>query len=590
MGARPSGSQVHAWKSELAALAAALRECVTAVPAAAEWPIVLEYELPMEGGRRPDAVVLAGATVVVLEFKGSPFPQQAFVDQVAAYASDLSEFHAETHGRRVVPIVVMTSSGPTAETDGDVVICDPANLSPYLFDAYEPGQIDVDAWLNAPYTPLPTLVAAARRIFQHEPLPHVRRALAVGIPQTVDLLTNLIADAEAQGRRMLAFVTGVPGSGKTLVGLRVVYERSGATASATFLSGNGPLVQVLQDALHSRVFVRDLHKFITSYGSTAKIPDQHVLVFDEAQRAWDRDYMHTKRGVHHSEPDLLVTIGERLPGWAALVGLVGDGQEIHSGEEAGMPQWREAASTPNAQLPWAIHCAPRLVDEFNGLATTPHAELDLTVSLRTKRAEHLHEWVARVLNGSPALANPLAQRIRAEAYPLYITRYLDDARQYAEVMLAEAPEWRTGLLASSHAKVLPDFGVDNAFMATSRMNVAKWFNAPTEDPKSSNQLTQPVTEFGCQGLELDLPILCWGEDYRWEADAWRKTPVRRRYRQDEPETLLRNAYRVLMTRGREGLIVYLPADARLDLTEMVLLAAGLVPLPAALSEARSIGE
>jgi hypothetical protein len=579
LGLNASGSQIRAWDAEHAAMTSALRECVQASTGAADWSVVFEYELPMEGGRRPDVVVLAGSTVVVLEFKDTGVPLPAYVDQVAAYSSDLSEFHAATHGRRVVPLVVLTGTDAVARTDDEVITTGPSGLGHYLFDAYESGDIELATWLDAPYTPLPTLVAAARRIFDHEPLPHVRRALAVGIPETVSLLTGLVEQAEDEGRRMLALVTGVPGSGKTLVGLRLVYERTGTTATATFLSGNGPLVAVLQDALKSRVFVRDLHKFITSYGQTTKVPEQHVLVFDEAQRAWDREYMHHKRGVPKSEPELLTAIGERLPGWAALVGLVGDGQEIHSGEEAGLGQWREALLPPSASERWQVHCAPRLVDDFSDLDVTTHDQLDLTISLRTKRAEHLHDWVARVLNGSPALANPLAQRIQAQAYPMYLTRDLDAAKGYVRAMLGEAPEWRTGLLASSHAKLLPKYGIDNGFMATSRMNIAKWFNAPTDDPKSSNALTQPVTEFGCQGLELDLPILCWGEDYRWQGDQWHKTPIRRKYRQDDPEELLRNAYRVLLTRGREGLVIYLPDDPRLDLTEMVLLAAGLRVLP-----------
>jgi len=579
MACPPSGSQVRAWGAEHAALTAAFRACMIATPAVGDWGVVFEYELPMEGGRRPDVVVLAGTAVVVLEFKDVAEATGAALDQVRDYASDLSEYHGASHGRAVVPIVVLTWATDVARAEDDVIVVSGEALAPYLVDSYEPGTLALDQWLHAPYTPLPTLVAAARRIFQHEPLPHVRRALAVGIPETVALVQRIVDEAETAGHRALAFVTGVPGSGKTLVGLRVVYERSGSAATATFLSGNGPLVAVLQDALRSRVFVRDLHKFITSYGTTERVPEQHVLVFDEAQRAWDRAYMHHKRGVRESEPDLLVRVGERLPGWAALVGLVGDGQEIHSGEEAGMPQWRAALTPPNATQPWRVHCAPRLLPDLDGTGAEPHDELDLTISLRTKRAEHLHEWVARLLNGSPQLANPLAQRILGQSYPLYLTRDLDDAKAYARAMVAVAPAWRTGLLASSHAKVLPDFDVDNGFMATSRMNIAKWFNAPPDDPRSSNALRQPVTEFGCQGLELDLPILCWGEDYRWEHDQWRRTPIRRKYRQDDPEMLLRNAYRVLLTRGREGLVVYVPDDRRLDLTEMILLAAGLRPLP-----------
>ncbi len=162
---------------------------------------------------------------------------------------------------------------------------------------------------------------------------------------------------------------------------------------------------------------------------------------------------------------------------------------------------------------------------------------------------------------------------------MYVTRDLDEARAYARSCCEESPQKTFGLLASSHAKMLPRFGVNNGFMATSRMNVARWYNAPRDDPLACSALSQPVTEFGCQGLELDLPILCWGEDVRWIGGTWRLTPVRRQYRQLSPDQLLRNAYRVLLTRGRDGLVVFVPDDPILDETEHILLAAGIKPLP-----------
>ncbi len=139
---------------------------------------------------------------------------------------------------------------------------------------------------------------------------------------------------------------------------------------------------------------------------------------------------------------------------------------------------------------------------------------------------------------------------------MYVTRDLDVARAYVRRRIDGEPDKRVGLLASSHAKRLEAHGVPNSFMATSHMNVARWYNAPPDHPEASNALTQPVTEFGCQGLELDLPIVCWGEDYLWSNDAWRRTPIRRRYPQDDPMVLLENAYRVLLTRGRDGVVVF----------------------------------
>ena len=259
-------------------------------------------------------------------------------------------------------------------------------MGDYLLAASTEGSIDLPSWLSAPYRPLPTLVAAARRIFRDEPLPHVKKAEAVGIPETLAVIARLTREAEAKNERLLILVTGVPGSGKTLVGLRLVYEQSGVVSKGTFLSGNGPLVLVLQDALRSKVFVRDLHAYIKTYGIQNRTPLEPIVVFDEAQRAWDAEYMKEKKNVSRSEPELLVDAARKIDGWSALVGLVGDGQEIHSGEEGGMSQWRDALSlNPTPPAGWST-ALPRLADEFEGLLVRTHRELDLTVPLRSRRA------------------------------------------------------------------------------------------------------------------------------------------------------------------------------------------------------------
>jgi hypothetical protein len=331
------------------------------------------------------------------------------------------------------------------------------------------------------------------------------------------------------------------------------------------------------------VFVKDLHRVVLAYGKQARLPRENILVFDEAQRAWDHDHVERKHGISKSEPDLLVGIGERVPDWCVLVGLVGGGQEIHTGEEAGMDQWAAAISDANASLPWSVWCADKLRDTFEGFEVSCDERLDLTVSLRSRRAEVLHAWVAEVIDGSaPALTSAArkATTIQAQGFPMYLTRNLDDAKRYATWRYREEPEKRYGLVASSHAKVLPKHGVDNGFQATNRlMNFGRWYNAPRDDERSCCALRIPVTEFGCQGLELDLPIVCWGEDMRWTGADWLLTPIRRKVPQEDPQQLLRNAYRVLLTRGRDGFVVWLPPDERLDQTEVALLAAGLKPLP-----------
>jgi hypothetical protein len=579
----PSASQGRAWTEELKIVRAAISAAVVADSTILDrWSVVFEYELPLEGGRRPDVVVLTGASIAVLEFKSVAVPAQAHLDQVAAYARDVGDYHEKSHHRVIRPILVATRSAPgfAAEVDG-ITISSPEALAAYLLDAAEPGTIDLGDWLNSVYEPLPFLVDAARRIFMHEPLPHVRRALAAGVPETVELLGRLSDEAADRGERVLALVSGVPGAGKTLVGLRFVYERTVQHGRATLLSGNGPLVAVLQDALKSRVFVKDIHAFIRSHAlnKSAKPPTEHVIVFDEAQRAWDRDHMRLKREVDASEPDLLIQIAERIDGWATVVGLIGDGQEIHVGEEAGIDQWRTAVLSPNAHERWAVHAPRRVTDAFDNVRVAVHDELDLTLSLRSRRAEDLHRWVALLLEGSIVLAHRQSRRVVDEGFPIYVTRDLEQARDYARALYAGSPSARYGLLASSSSKRPQKFGVDNGYMATSRMNIAAWYNAPTDDPKSCCALTQPATEFSAQGLELDLPIVCWGEDYTWSGDQWRLRPPRRRIPQRDPHQLLQNAYRVLLTRGRDGIVIWVPPDTELNATEHAFLAAGTRPLP-----------
>ena len=327
------------------------------------------------------------------------------------------------------------------------------------------------------------------------------------------------------------------------------------------------------------MFVRDLHAYIRTYGIDEKTPNEPIVVFDEAQRAWDRDYMEFKRKIKHSEPDLLIQVGQRIRPWASFVGLVGSGQEIHCGEEGGIQQWRDAV-IQHGDATWDVHVPTHLADIFAELSPSSHDALDLNRTLRSRRAEDLHQWVALVLNGAHALAARQAQRVHQAGFALYLTRELDEARTYARARYDGQPEARYGLLASSHAKRLDkEFGIRSGYMATSRMSIAKWFNAPADDARSCCQLSQPLTEFGCQGLEVDLPIVCWGNDMLWDGTGWRINPINRKYPLDDPHQILENTYRVLLTRGRDGVVIWIPPHEDWDATEIALLSAGVRPLP-----------
>jgi Uncharacterized conserved protein (DUF2075) len=335
----------------------------------------------------------------------------------------------------------------------------------------------------------------------------------------------------------------------------------------------------LQDALKSKVFVRDLHAYIQAFAfDEAMIPTEHALVFDEAQRAWDSAQVERRHKTSRSEPELLLSIGERIPGWSVLVGLVGEGQSIHTGEEGGIEQWRDAVA--RSALPWKIYAPPRLASVFAVAPFEGDDRLDLTASLRSRRAADLHSWVAALLAERPTVACEVAAHVIDEEYPVYVTRDIDAARRYARQFYVGAPLKRFGLVASSRATNLAPFGIDNSYASTNvrAMDIAKWFNADQADPESCCQLAQPVTEFGCQGLELDLPIVCWGNDLRWNKGHW-EIPQRPQRNVIDPRTLRLNAYRVLLTRGRDGVVIFVPPTPDLDDTAQVIRDAGALSLP-----------
>jgi len=317
-----------------------------------------------------------------------------------------------------------------------------------------------------------------------------------------------------------------------------------------------------------------LHAFIKSYGTTSKVPKQHIIVFDEAQRAWDSSNMLVKKGVSASEPELLIGIGEKISNWTALVGLIGHGQEIHTGEEAGIKGWFEAVNSSHAKSDWKIFTPPRFTKDFPNKNVTEYEELDLNHTLRSKQAENLHEWVNSVLTGKLSEASKLSQRIWTQNFPIFITRDLNEAKSYvAERFKGEASK-RYGILASSKDQVLPNFGIQNGFHQTKQVKNAKWYNANLGEQGSCCNMEEVVTEFGCQGLEIDMAIVAWGNDYLWDGSSWILRKMRTRIPQQDPHQLRLNSYRVLLTRSREGMVVFLPPLPQFDSTEHALLAAG----------------
>ena len=577
-GQMPGPQQSAAWEDTYSVLQKTFADLMKRKPEAADYHLILEYELPLEGGRRPDVVLLVGDEVIVIEVKSNKAAVHAAdLDQIGAYARDLQHYHQASHGHSVRSVLLPTSLTNTLETRGEVEVVSPDKLTTWLVGLeVTSNPIDPQAWLESPYAPLPSIIQAARHVFNSEPLPFIRRAKSAGIPQVMDFLTQLSEQARDKGERHIVLVTGVPGAGKTLVGLQYVYatRHRDDTADAIFLSGNGPLVQVLQYALKSKTFVRPIRNFYIQHAvKRESAPPEHFIVFDEAQRAWDAERMGEKYGHAKTAPELITEIAARVPDYALVLALIGEGQEIHIGEEEGVEQWGRALK--NAGEDWTLHTPDKFETVFENAGNVKtHAFLDLNTSLRSHLASDVQTWVAQVLKGKFAEAKDLADTIRAQGFSLYLTRDLDTAKRYATRRYEGEPGKRYGLLASSKAKNLSNYGVHNDYQSTLRVKTGPFFIDPPESPLSCCQLDKVVTEFACQGLELDLPIVCCGTDLRWEEGAWRSA-VSGRSKAKDPHRLRLNAYRVLLTRGRDGVVVFVPPDKPLDKTYDVLLSAGL---------------
>lgn len=621
------------WNIVVEALKAALASVIGVLPGAARWHVLFEYPIPRRQ-RRIDAVVLADDVIVVLEFK-SPDHQAAGSDerQVEEYCLDLRDFHEASAGLTLAPVVVSETDereSTTADTSGDPVL--PVRFAGYdgLADVLlrihadhhvaNAVQIAGDAWDDSPYHPVPTIIEAARLLYAGQGVRDIGHAHAdaINLTATADALVRAISEAQSESRKTICFVTGIPGAGKTLAGLNVIHSpeisRDGRPAGA-FLSGNGPLVSVIREALaqdHAartetaigesrrevRTFVQNVHHFILDNvrETTERPAYEHAVVWDEAQRAWNATQVNRKRQIDKSEPELTLEIMDRHEDWAAVVALVGGGQEIHTGE-AGLAEWGRALAQHYPH--WQIRVSPEVLSGGESVAGSTlfpdgvpeHvsvlkvADLHLPISLRSYRAEAVAAWANAVVWGQPGRARDIASGLGE--FPIHITRSLDEMR--VRLRRITRGERRCGLLASSGARRLRAFGVD----VTARADVEHWFLAPPGDVRSSHQLEVVATEFECQGLELDHVGLCWGSDLTWLPGgmSWRL----RRFRGTAWQSIakpadrdyLLNKYRVLLTRARESLVIWVPPGmmddpttppAPLDATFDYLVACGGEPL------------
>lgn len=595
--------QKHAWQGQIRLLRQYLP------PTTAGW-IYFEFSIPRMG-KRVDVIIVTGSVVLVIEFKvGAHNFDKYAVDQVYDYALDLKNFHRGSHSLPLVPILISTAahSQPVFEiTWAPDQVAQPLCISPAdLPQAIELAvgqrsalQIDAPTWSQSGYQPTPTIVEAALALYRQHDVKEITRseAGADNLSVTATRVEQIIENAKTNNRKAICFITGVPGAGKTLAGLNIATTRAELHSDehAVFLSGNGPLVDVLREALardkaerekiprnaayrEVSTFVQNIHHFRDEALGSAAPPIEKVVIFDEAQRAWDREmaskFMQQKRGhvsFDMSEPAFLLSAMDRHTDWCVVICLVGGGQEINTGE-AGLAEWITVLRDQHSD--WDIHISSRLDDrdyiwdaevarELTRVSASSDDALHLGVSIRSFRAETLSEFIGYVVDNRPDLARHTYQAI-ANKYPILLTRNLEEARSWLR-RKARGSE-RYGLTASSGANRLRPEGI----WIKAKVDAPVWFLNDKSDVRSSYYLEETASEFDIQGLELDWTCVCWDADFRRDNNQWQYFSFRgtkwQRMNAEDRQLYLKNAYRVLLTRARQGMVIFVPIGDSTDPT------------------------
>lgn len=577
--------------------------------------IFIEFSIPRMG-KRVDAILLIGNIVFVVEFKvGETQYLQYNTDQVWDYALDLKNFHRPSHNLSIVPILVATEAKQsyleisTSHHNDNLVFPLKTNkkdlgnaiLGSLTFFS-DSSTIDHNWFVNGAYYPTPTIIEAAVSLYNNHSVDEITRsdAGAVHLTQTSNAISNLIDYAKKNGKKVICLVTGVPGAGKTLVGLKTATSHLDKSKgdSAVYLSGNAPLVAILQEALTRdqiqrdaqngiktpknrakqavKSFIQIIHHYRDAYLSNPEAPYDHVAIFDEAQRAWNKDqtikFMRQKKNHHsftQSEPEFLISCLDRHKDWAVIVCLVGGGQEINTGE-AGISEWLQAIN--DSFQHWEIHLSPELNDSeyfandtIKRVKTSTHITFDtnlhLSVSMRSFRAENVSNFVRQLLDIEIENAKQTLLKIQ-ETYKIALTRDLAKAKLWLKEQ-ARGSE-RYGIVVSSQAQRLKPFAID----VKSPVNPVHWFLEGKDDVRSSFFLEDVATEFQVQGLELDWACVTWDGDLRYSRGGWKTFAFKGNKWQNinnvERKKYLINAYRVLLTRARQGMIIVVPEGSDED--------------------------
>ena len=602
-------SQRFAWEEEIRILRDVL------VPYASDGTIYFEYAVPRLG-KRIDVIALVRTTLFILEFKvGATEFSRHGRDQVWDYALDLKNFHETSHDKILVPVLIATNAvdcgiqpEKSAIDDGVFrpIFATEKTLAGVLGEllVWAPNtQIRAEEWEAGRYKPTPTIIEAAVALYAGHEVAEISRsdAGAKNLNATYAAIENIISECKTKKKKAVCFVTGVPGAGKTLVGLNVATKHADkGELHSVFLSGNGPLVAVMQEALardqvrrsaeegrpirkseaKSRVkaFVQNVHHFRDEYLNDMGAPSDHIAVFDEAQRAWNHQqtsaFMKLKKnrlGFTQSEPEFLISCLDRHRDWAVIVCLVGGGQEINTGE-GGISEWMHSIRRSFPE--WDIHISPELHDSEYGAEATLKAvsnqallhlnhDLHLAVSMRSFRAEKVSTLVKKLLDLDVAEAREILLSIQGR-YPVVLCRNLGRAKDWLREQ-ARGSE-RYGLVVSSHAQRLRP----HAIHVKAPVDPVHWFLHDKDDVRSSFYLEDVASEFQVQGLELDWTCVVWDGDFRHTGQAWEHFSFVgtcwQRIRAIDRKAFQKNAYRVLLSRARQGMVIVVPEGDSTDAT------------------------
>ena len=598
--------QTRAWQNQISYLKQQLEQ---------HWKgkIYFEFKIPRMG-KRADCILFINSCVFVLEFKvGSSSFDRFAIDQAYDYALDLKNFHLGSHDLLIFPIVVATKAN-TPSTN-QIQIAKDLVAKPFLIGelglnslikdclaaahtSSHAGFTVAEVWEKSGYMPTPTIVEAAQALYKSHNVEDIARSDsgAKNLSETTDEIFKIIERSKILGRKSICFVTGVPGAGKTLAGLNIATSRSVKKEEhAVFLSGNGPLVEVLREALaRDKVvsekvkkkdaqrevssFIQNIHHFRDEYFTNPQAPIEKVVIFDEAQRAWSKEqatkFMTGKWGSGYapqSEPEFLVKVMDRHNDWCCVVCLIGGGQEINTGE-AGIIEWLKALDGTLSS--WDVYISDVLSDEHytiddvarlklqsSSYQTSKH--LHLATSMRSFRAEKLSAFVSEIISGNDKAALKIYSTL-ADNYPIFLTRKLEAAREW--LRRSGRGTERIGLVASAGALRLRPEGI----FIKSEIDAMNWFLNDKDDVRSSFFLEDVATQFDIQGLELDYVGVCWDADLRYEDVGWKMHAFRGSKWQNvsspERKKYLLNAYRVLLTRARQGMVIFIPEGSENDPT------------------------